>query len=178
MRRGELSYNGGEENVTGGLVQVEMRVLHGLRWCQKKMSASHEFFDHTSELGLRVRASSFAELLAEAARGLGKLMLRGRPASSTGRWRVLEVNATDREALLVDWLNELIFHAEVERWIAVEIEIVAASDTMLSARARGVAVDEAPALVKAATHHGLSVRQVGGGGGGGGDVEAEVVLDV
>ena len=138
------------------------------------MTASHEFFDHTSELGLRVRASSFAELLAEAARGLGKLMLRGRPPSSTGRWRALEVNATDREALLVDWLNELIFHAEVERWVPVEIEIVTASDTMLSARARGVAVDEAPALVKAATHHGLFVRQVGGGGEG----EAEVVLDV
>jgi len=138
------------------------------------MTASHEFFDHTSELGLRVRASSFAELLAEAARGLGKLMLRGRPPSSTGRWRALEVNATDREALLVDWLNELIFHAEVERWVPVEIEIVTASDTMLSARARGVAVDEAPALVKAATHHGLFVRQVGGGG----EVEAEVVLDV
>lgn len=140
------------------------------------MSASHEFFDHTSELGLRVRASSFAELLAEAARGLGKLMLRGRPASSTGQWRVLEVNSIDREALLVDWLNELIFRAEVDRWIPVEIEIVAATDTMLSARARGVAVDEAPALVKAATHHGLAVRNVGGGGGG--DVEAEVVLDV
>ena len=140
----------------------------------EKVTASHEFFDHTSELGLRVRASSFAELLAEAARGLGKLMLRGRPPSSTGRWRALEVNATDREALLVDWLNELIFHAEVELWVAVEIEIVAASDTMLSARARGVAVDEAPALVKAATHHGLFVRQVGGGG----EVEAEVVLDV
>ena len=138
------------------------------------MTASHEFFDHTSELGLRVRASSFAELLAEAARGLGKLMLRGRPPSSTGRWRALEVNATDREALLVDWLNELIFHAEVERWVPVEIEIVTASDTMLSARARGVAVDEAPARVKAATHHGLFVRQVGGGG----EVEAEVVLDV
>lgn len=142
------------------------------------MSASHEFFDHTSELGLRVRASSFAELLAEAARGLGKLMLRGRPASSTGQWRVLEVNSIDREALLVDWLNELIFRAEVDRWIPVEIEIVAATDTMLSARARGVAVDEAPALVKAATHHGLAVRNVDVGGGGGGDVEAEVVLDV
>ncbi len=153
---------------------------YGLRWYQKKMSASHEFFDHTSELGLRIRASSFAELLAEAARGLGKLMLRGRPSSSSGPWYALEVNATDREALLVDWLNELIFRAEVERWIAVEIEIVAATDTMLSARARGVAVDEAPALVKAATHHGLVVRHVGGGegGGGGDDVEAEVVLDV
>ena len=57
MGRGELSYNRGGENVIGCPVQVETRVLHGLRWYQKKMSASHEFFDHTSELGLRIRAS-------------------------------------------------------------------------------------------------------------------------
>ena len=136
------------------------------------MKSSHEFVDHTSEMGLRVRASSYAEVLAEAARGLAELQLRGKPAQSEGDWRRLEVESTDREALLVDWLNELIFRAETEHWIAVDVEVHVAGDTGATARGRGVVAVEAPSFVKAATHHRLSVRQIAGG------VEAEVVLDI
>ena len=135
-------------------------------------ASSHEFFDHTSELGLRILAPTFADVLAEAARALGEVMLRGQAASAVGPWRSLVVRATDREALLVDWLNELIFHAETEHWIAVEVEVETADDTKVTALARGASVAEAPSWVKAVTHHRLSVREEEGG------LVAEVVLDV
>ena len=63
----------------------------------------------------------------------------------------------DREAVLVHWLNELIFLAETERWVGVEFTVSRATETELRMRARGVAVDEAPARVKAATFHGLRI---------------------
>jgi SHS2 domain-containing protein len=136
------------------------------------VSTSHEFFDHTSELGLRILAPTFADILAEAARALGELMLRGQAVPAVGPWRTLVVQATDREALLVDWLNELIFHAETERWIVVEVDVETAGDTEVTARVRGASVAEAPSLVKAVTHHRLSVRREDD------LVVAEVVLDV
>ncbi len=136
------------------------------------MQASHEFLEHTSELELRIRAPTFADLIAEAARALAELMLRGRADTAPGPWRKLTVHSADRGALLVDWLNELIYRAETELWVPIEIRAESVSDRCLSVQARGVAVEEAPALVKAATFHRLRVDEVADG------LEAEVILDV
>lgn len=133
---------------------------------------SHRFVDHTSEVGLEVRAGSFGELLAESARGLASLLLREVPAEASGETREFEVSSHDREALLVDWLNELLFEAEVRLWIPLELEMLEVSDTRVRARARGVEVDLAPSIVKAATFHGLQVRETADG------FEAEVIFDV
>lgn len=134
--------------------------------------ASHRFVDHTSEIGLRVRAATFPEMLAEAGRGLARLLLRERPAEAAGEAREIEVSSHDREALLVDWLNELLFEAEVRLWVALEFEVLEASDTHIRARARGAQVELPPSIVKAATFHGLQVVETPEG------FEAEVILDV
>ena len=132
----------------------------------------HRWVDHTAEVQLQVGAESLAGLLAEAGRALGLLLLRGRPAEPSGEARTIEVSSVDPEALLVDWLNEIIFLAEVERWIAVDFDVLDASETDLRGSARGVAVDDPPALVKAATFHGLAVEEREGG------LQAEVIFDV
>lgn len=136
------------------------------------MTASHRFVDHTSEIGLQVQAASFGELLAEAARGLARLMLREVPATAEGEARELEVSAHDRESLLVDWLNEILFVAETGLWIPLEIEVLEASGTRIRARARGATVEVSPSMVKAATFHGLEVVETAEG------FSAEVILDV
>jgi protein archease len=132
----------------------------------------HRWVDHTAEVQLQVGAASLAGLLAEAGRALGALLLRGREAEPSGEPRTIEVSSVDREALLVDWLNEIIFLAEVERWVAVDFDFPEASETHLKASARGVSVDDPPALVKAATFHGLAVEEQEGG------LQAEVIFDV
>ena len=132
----------------------------------------HRWVDHTAEAQLQVGAASLAELLAEAGRALGALLLRGHAAEPSGESKTIEVSSVDREALLVDWLNEIIFRAEVERWIAVEFEVLEASESHLKASARGALVDDPPALVKAATFHGLAVEEREGG------LQAEVIFDV
>ena len=80
----------------------------------------------------------------------------------------------DREALLVDWLNEILFVGETERWVPVdfEVEVVEESPVRLRATARGVPVDEVPSSVKAATFHGLRVEERDG------IWRAEVIFDV
>lgn len=134
--------------------------------------ASHEIVDHTSEVRVRVRADSFAELLAEAGRALAELQLGGAPSAASGDWREIGLTAADRPGLLADWLNELIYLAESERWVGSEFEVRAAGPGALSARVRGITVPRLPGRVKAATLHGLRVEDVPGG------VAGEVVLDV
>lgn len=136
------------------------------------MTNSSEILEHVGEVRLRVRGPSIGALAVEAGRALASLEL-GRPAPpGRGDPRAVEVRSTDREALLVDWLNELIFLAETQCWVATEFEIESESDSHVRARARGVDVEEAPARVKAATFHGLRVTPVPEG------LEAEVVFDV
>lgn len=136
---------------------------------------SHRFVDHTSEIGMEVRAGSFGELLAESARGLASLLLREVSAEASGETREFEVSSHDREALLVDWLNELLFEAEVRLWIPLEFEMLDVEDTedtRVRARVRGFEVEVAPSIVKAATFHGLQVRETADG------FAAEVIFDV
>jgi SHS2 domain-containing protein len=134
--------------------------------------SSHRFVDHTSEVGLQVRAGSFGELLAEAGRGLARLLLREVPRTAAGETRDFEVFSHDREALLVDWLNELLFVAETRLWVPLEFEVLEASETRIRARVRGAAVEVPPSIVKAATFHGLQVKETADG------FAAEVILDV
>ena len=136
----------------------------------------HRWLDHTSEVQLEVEAESLAGLAAEAGRALGLLLLRDVvrdvPARPEGPAREIAVESVDREALLVDWLNEILFLAEVERWVAVEFDVLEISSVHLKASALGVPVDESPALVKAATFHGLAVEERDG------VWQAEVIFDV
>jgi SHS2 domain-containing protein len=137
-----------------------------------RLTPSHEVLDHASEVQLRLRAGSLGELLAEAGRALATLQLGGTPGSATGPWRQIEVSSPDHASLLADWLNELVFLAETERWVATEFGIELADGRSVRARARGVEVERVPGLVKAATLHGLRLEDVPGG------MEGEVILDV
>ncbi len=133
---------------------------------------SSVLLEHTAEAKVRLRAPSFGELAAEAGRALARIQLGHAPTPPTGAWRTIEVHATDREALLVDWLNELIFLAETERWVPAEFQVVGDTGAMLRVLARGVSVEEAPARAKAATFSGLAIRPIRDG------LEADVVFDV
>jgi SHS2 domain-containing protein len=143
-----------------------------LRSVGASAESSSELLNHPAEVRLRVRAPAFGALAAEAGRALGKLLLATTPRSDAGSWRPIEIHAPDAEALLVDWLNELIYLAETERWIPVEFRVRATSDTTLVVDARGVTVEEAPTRVKAATFHGLHIGHTPGG------LQAEIIFDV
>lgn len=110
--------------------------------------------------------------MAEAGTALGELLLGGAPALAPGPVREVVVASSDRDALLVDWLNELLYLAETGRWVPRTFEAVQASEREVRARVRGVQIAETPALIKAATHHGLRIERRNG------DLQADVIFDV
>lgn len=136
------------------------------------MERAVEVIEHPGEVRLRLRAASFGALAAVAGRALAELELRRAPEPALDEWRDITVRGRDREALLVHWLNELIYLAETERWVGTEFALEGATDSELTMRAKGVRVDMAPSQVKAATFHGLRIAAVAGG------LEADILLDV
>jgi SHS2 domain-containing protein len=136
------------------------------------MKPRHDFIDHTSELALRLEADDWAALLTEAVRAIAAELVREGGHAGAARARTIALEASDREALLVDLVNELIFLAETERWAPADVTPVEASEKVVRLDCPGVALAGPPSRIKAATFHGLSVRTAGAG------VAAEVILDV
>jgi protein archease len=135
------------------------------------MRASFEYLPHVGELGLRFHGASMAEVYCQAALALADVLAPGRRPGPE-QPREIALDAPDRAALLVDWLNELVYLAERDRWIPSRIEMHEATETRLRATAWGPVMESAPSLVKAATWHGLRFEPWNGG------FEADVLLDI
>ena len=110
--------------------------------------------EHTADRALRVWGRDLPGLFAGAARGMTSFMADLDGLAPT-EWREVRLEAWDRESLLVDWLNELLFLAETERLLFVDYRIELLTDTALVARVRGAHAPVTMAVVKAATYHDL-----------------------
>jgi riboflavin kinase/FMN adenylyltransferase len=120
--------------------------------------------DHTADRALQVWGEDLPALYAGAARGMYSLMgdIHEEGLIAT-EWREVSLEALDRETLLVDWLNELLFLAEVEGLLFLEFRIESLTDTTLHAQAGGIHAPVTKADIKAATFHDLEIAQDGSG---------------
>jgi SHS2 domain-containing protein len=82
-----------------------------------------EHFDHTADLGLRVRAPTLCELLADAGRGLLAMHVADPETVRPILSRTIELTADDPAYLLFDWLSELLYVFESEKLLLGEFDI-------------------------------------------------------
>lgn len=135
--------------------------------------AEHRFEAHTGEVRLEVSAPSREALFAEAGRALGELLLGERAASlECAPEHRVEVRARDTPALLVDWLNELIFLSEIHKQVFTRFRVEHVDDRHVRAIVSGVSPEALSTVVKAATFHDVALELRGG------RWRATVVLDV
>ena len=130
---------------------------------------------HTADLAWRLWGKDLPELFENAGRALSATLtdrryLRGRVT------REVSLTSVDREALLVDWLNHLLYLFDLDGFLGRDFQVESLTPERLKARVTGESFDPArhPSRtgVKAATFHQLSVVPVKDGW------EATVVLDL
>ena len=121
-----------------------------------------DILEHTADAGLVAYGASMKEAFANVAYGMFSLMADLEQLAEQTR-RHLEVEAGDREDLVVSWLNELLYLFDVERIIFRRFDILELTDSGLKADAYGEIVDaarhELKGGVKAATYHMLEVSE-------------------
>lgn len=133
----------------------------------------HTFESHTSDVEIRVEARSLRELFIEAGLALAEVMAGRSELPAAGpEYQVVSLSAPDRDALLVDWLNELIYRSERERKIFTVLTIEQLTERQLVAGIQGAPVPDLRTIVKAATFHGLRTTETDTG------AAAKVILDV
>ena len=125
-----------------------------------------ETFDHTADVGLRIEGDSLADLLETAARAVFSVVLLDLPEKVEVQRDVrvqLAPELEGLEELLVEWLQELLYHFETKRLVPLAFDFREKGPRALHARVGFGRFD--PALhrtgleVKAVTYHGLEVRQ-------------------
>ncbi|MGD9126821.1 MAG: archease [Planctomycetia bacterium] len=141
-----------------------------------------ETFEHTADLGLRITAPTLAELYAEAGVALFSVLVENfesiQPTEKHGFRIELEQDVSEEEQradLMVDWLGELLFWFETQRWLFSRFK-TRLKETCLEVEAWGEPFEmdrhELDLDIKAITYHGLSVREVDD------HFQAEVIVDL
>ena len=124
------------------------------------MDRRFELIDHTADIGVTAYGKDLAELLANAACGMLSLIVDTQTVNST-LTRKIELEGQDDIALLVVWLNTLLYELDVNRLLFKEFDIAVLGNTGLSAVCRGERLDLTKHRlireVKAATYHNLSI---------------------
>ncbi len=135
----------------------------------------YETFDHTADLGLRVRADDLASLFAEAAEALFSAIVADPTMIEPREATTFTIPGSDPDDLLFDWLRALLFQFDGEHRLFRRFE-VAITPQGLTATAWGEPIDrtrhELDHEVKAITYHGLKVEQTADGW------LAEVIVDI
>ncbi len=135
----------------------------------------HETFDHTADLGLRVRAVDLDTLFVEAAQCLFEAIVED--LNSVKPMRRIDVHLPQDEPayLLFDWLKELLYHFDSAHLLFGRFE-AHVTETGLAGSAWGEPLDRArhnlEHEVKAITYHGLRVEPTPDGW------LAEVIVDI
>jgi SHS2 domain-containing protein len=135
----------------------------------------YELFEHTADLGLRIRAADLDTLFAEAAACLFSAVVEDLASVRPAVEVTVELAGDDREFLLFDWLRELLMRHDADRFLFGRFAVTVRPDG-LTGTAWGEPLDaERHVLsheVKAVTYHELRVEQTADGW------LAEVIVDI
>jgi SHS2 domain-containing protein len=135
----------------------------------------YETFEHTADLGLRVRAPDLDTLFAEAAAALFAAIVEDLATVRPLQQVEVELRGDEWEYLLFDWLKELLFRFDTEHLLFSRFQ-VHVTDTGLKGSAWGEPLDRdrhgLSHEVKAITYHGLRVEQTADGW------LAEIIVDI
>jgi len=138
------------------------------------MDKDFEIVNHTADVGIVAYGVDMKQAFTNAAKGLFSLITELDDIEEALH-RDIEVTATDKESLLVEWLNELIYLFDTENIIFKRFDVTELNNTRLKARSYGEKVDRSrhklKTGVKAATYHMLKVNKNDG-------YQVQVIFDI
>ncbi|MFZ5447694.1 MAG: archease [Thermodesulfobacteriota bacterium] len=130
---------------------------------------------HTADLAWRLWGENLPKLFENAGRALSATLtdIRSLRRRET---RQVSLESSDQEALLVDWLNHLLYLFDIDGFLGRDFQVVTLTPERLEARVEGEIFDAerhpTKTAVKAATFHKLEIAPARDGW------RATVVLDL
>lgn len=123
----------------------------------------YEFINHTADIGIKVRGLSLKELFENAARAMFDLIV-DLDTVKTRNQMAIEIKGGELEELLADWLRDLLYRYNGDKYLLKEFKIEKISPGALKARVRGEKLDMSRHSlrreIKAVTYHDLKIRKL------------------
>ncbi len=137
--------------------------------------ANFELLEHTADTGFRARGETPEELFIHAAEALISVALDPSRVDAF-QPRQISASGADQQELLVNWLNEVLWLIDGEKFVPARFETLWFEDGTVFSQLLGERRDDTKhpprIVVKAATFHQLRVAETESGW------EAEVYLDI
>lgn len=132
---------------------------------------SYEYLDHTADIAVRLRAPDLSGLLGAATLALRDILVEAGTVAARGGDRVtIALEAEDEEALLVDYLNELLFLFDTRKLLPCDLRVTALPprrpprlEAILEVERFDPDRHSFKTEVKAATFHGIEIRKESSG---------------
>ncbi|OGZ32099.1 MAG: hypothetical protein A2V69_01375 [Candidatus Portnoybacteria bacterium RBG_13_40_8] len=121
---------------------------------------SYEILDHPSDVRVRVFGDTKEELFSNAMRGMNEV-LKSVSLKKAVNQRVV-VNSFDLNALLVDFLSEVLYLSQVNKEIYTDIKFNKFSDKELEGELIGNTIESFAEDIKAVTYHDLKIEKKDG----------------
>ena len=139
------------------------------------MKRTFEIIDHTADVGIVAYGADVEDLFSNAALAMFSLITELESIEEKLHFD-LKVSSEDRDSLLVEWLNELIYLFDVEHILFNRFDIESLTHNQLKAVCYGETFDpmkhKIKIEVKAATYHMLKLDKNGGG------YKAQIIFDI
>ncbi len=163
-------------DTTEDLASIIERIVQACRAAEQEpmpheQDDGYVVVEHTADVALRVWGRSLEDLFCNAARGMFAQMADLTQTAPTVR-REITLEADDEEALLVAWLNELLYLREVNREVYVRFNVRFPRPGAVHGTAEGAHCAKIARPIKAATYHDLRIARTDSG------YEATIVFDV
>ena len=135
----------------------------------------YEILEHPADVGFRAHGATLPKLFEAAAEALLNIRSDLETIQPSQEYKI-EAAAPDQEALLVTWLNEILYRVDAQSIAISSVSIDHLEDTKLQSTAHGEPFDPVRhhlhVIIKAVTWHQLKIARTGA------NWVAEVYLDV
>jgi len=135
-----------------------------------------EIFEHTADVGLRIRGTDLKSLFRNAGEGLFSVITDAEAVAAAAEKSTVRILAKSTEDLLLKWLRELLYRFDARGTVMKGIKRMDISETQLETEIETGQFDpeihEQKTEVKAVTYHGFKLEKKDPGW------VAEVILDI
>jgi SHS2 domain-containing protein len=119
-----------------------------------------ELIEHTADMGLKAYGKNLSEAFANAAYGMFSIIAELDSIKEKTKRRV-DIKGEDKESLLFEWLNSLLYYFDVEGLIFTRFDIIEFGENQLTADCLGEKYNpkhhQLKTGIKSATFHMLEV---------------------
>ncbi|MBD3360831.1 hypothetical protein GF366_03450 [Candidatus Peregrinibacteria bacterium] len=118
----------------------------------------YEILEHTADLRIKVKGKNLQKLFRSALEAMAHIMLPNKEKNSSSSKKI-SLSASDKTSLLIDFLNEVLTNANIEKKVYSEVAFNKLTDNKLDAEIHGFPVDEFKEDIKAVTFHEADIQK-------------------